>query len=279
MRLAKLSGLLVLLFGMTGCISSTTVVKVKPDGSGTIVRTTTMNSQMVAQMKQMVAEMAKSMGSTQSSESGDFFSEKEAIANAAKMGEGVKYVSSEKIKTSEAEGIRATYAFTDVTKLRIDEKPNTPGPPGAAMATLQSDSGQTAFRFTKLGSGNSLLTVVIPQKKEAKEASTAKLNAPEQSSADVPPEQLAQMKEIFKGMKISMAVEVDGRLVKTNGAYVNGPRVTLLEMDFGQLLSDEGKLRAMSKIKSMEEAREALKDLRGFKIELGPEVTIEFAGK
>src|SRR2546428_1179892 len=157
MRLAKLSGLLVLLFGMTGCISSTTVVKVKPDGRDTIIQTTTMNSQMVAQMKQMVAEMAKSMGSTQSSESGDFFSEKEAIANTAKMGEGVKYVSSEKIKTSEAEGIRATYAFADVTKLRIDEKPNTPGP-GAAMAAPQSDSGQTSFRFTKLGSGNSLLT-------------------------------------------------------------------------------------------------------------------------
>jgi hypothetical protein len=278
MRLAKLSGLLVVLFGMTGCISSTTLVKVKPDGSGTIVQTTTMNSQMVAQMKQMVAEMAKSMGSTQSSESGDFFSEKEAIANAAKMGEGVKYVSSEKIKTSDAEGIKATYAFTDVTKLRIDEKPSAPGPAGA-MAAPQSQSGQTAFRFTKLGTGNSLLTVVIPQKNEAKETSTAKANAPEQSSADVAPEQLAQMKEIFKGMKISMAVEVDGRLVKTNGAYVNGSRVTLLEMDFGQLLSDEGRLRAMSKIKSMEEAREALKDLRGFKIELGPEVTIEFAGK
>ncbi|HEV8133010.1 MAG TPA: hypothetical protein VGQ81_17305, partial [Acidobacteriota bacterium] len=178
MRLARVLGIVFLLFGMTGCISSTTVIKIKPDGSGTVVQTTTMNAKMVAQMKEMMAEMAKAMAgdkpaTEKAPEAGALFTESEARGKAAKMGEGVRFVSSEPIKTSEAEGIRAIYAFDDITKLKVEEKPSAPGPVAAqGMAPQEADSSGMTFRFTKQANGNSLLTVLVPEKKGKAESAS-----------------------------------------------------------------------------------------------------------
>ena len=71
-----------------------------------------------------------------------------------------------------------------------------------------------------------------------------------------------------------MAVEVQGNLVKTNSVYQEGTKVTLLEMDFSELLSNDTLLQQAAAIKgqNLEEAKELLKGLKGFKINLDPEV-------
>ena len=275
MRLATRCSVLLVLVGMTGCIESTTVVKVRPDGSGTIMQTTTMSAQMAATMKKMVADMAKSLGGEKAAPVGDLFPETEARRNALKLGKGVRYVSSERIQTADAEGIRASYAFDDVTKLRIDEKPNAPAAAGAAVPA-GGGSENMMFRFSKQANGNSLLTVLIPRDKGKSDAPVPDTGA---RPGEATPEQLARMKEMFNGLKISIAVEVDGKLVRTNGAYVEGPKVTVFEVDMGQLLSDEAKLMELAKIKTIDQAKEALKGLKGVKVDLGPEIQIEFSGR
>ncbi|MCI0624239.1 MAG: hypothetical protein L0387_21775 [Acidobacteria bacterium] len=76
-----------------------------------------------------------------------------------------------------------------------------------------------------------------------------------------------------------MAIDVQGSLVKTNSLYQEGTRVTLLEMDFSELLSNEALLQqaAMMKGQTLDDAKELLKGLKGFKINLDPEVNIEFS--
>ena len=76
-----------------------------------------------------------------------------------------------------------------------------------------------------------------------------------------------------------MAVEVQGTLVNTNSVHREGEKVTLLEMDFSELLSNETLMQQAAAIKgqNLEEAKELLKGLRGFKINLDPEVMIEFS--
>ena len=76
-----------------------------------------------------------------------------------------------------------------------------------------------------------------------------------------------------------MAVEVQGTLVNTNSVHREGEKVTLLEMDFSELLSNETLMQQAAAIKgqNLEEAKELLKGLRGFKINLDPEVVIEFS--
>ncbi len=273
MRLLKTFAAAIVAVALTGCISSTTVINVKADGSGTIETVTMMAKAAMEQFKAMAASMGGKQGALQ----GDFFSEAQMKAMAGKMGEGVAYVSSQPITAGEMQGVKAVYAFKDVTKLRVSQKPNSPGmgsgTTGASENAAQAD--EVAFRFARQPNGNSLLTLVFPQrppedKPAAKTASPAK---------PIDPAQLAMAKAMFKGMRVEMAVVVDGRIVKTNSPYVSGNKVTILEMDFEQLLADESKLAQIQGVTTIEDAKRAFKDVKGFKMNLDTEVRVEFAGR
>ena len=278
MRPVIVAALLVIALALTGCISSQTVVKLKADGSGTIVETTTMSSQMVSMMKEMMTGMAKELGgkdvSDKDTASADLFSEKDARAKTSKLGEGVTFVSSEKIKTSDSEGLRAIYHFADINRLRISEKPSTPGP-GGARAESSSEGEEVTFRFARQG-GDSVLTIINPP-------STA-----QKTSTDTPPQgpkpqaggpEMEQFTRLMKGLRISRALEIEGRLKKTNATYVEGNTVTLLDINFEALLSNEGALALLSTTKNPDDAKRILKDIKGIKVELSPEVKIEFAAR
>jgi len=89
---------------------------------------------------------------------------------------------------------------------------------------------------------------------------------------------LAQMKELFGGMKISLAVEVMGAIVRTNATHREGSKITLMEMDFGKLFEHQENLKKFSAQKpdTIEDAKKMMKDIPGIKVELNKEVTIDF---
>ena len=88
---------------------------------------------------------------------------------------------------------------------------------------------------------------------------------------------LAQMKSMFKGMKIAMAVEVEGSVVETNATHMDGSRVTIMELDFGKLLEMPEKLVQFSQIQpdSVEDAKAFMKDIPGFKVDMNKKLTIK----
>jgi hypothetical protein len=79
-------------------------------------------------------------------------------------------------------------------------------------------------------------------------------------------------------MRILMAVDVEGKVVKTNSAYVEGNRITLIDFDFEKLLENPN-LKTLDPIfeGSLDDARKALKGVKGIKMQLDPEVNVEFA--
>jgi hypothetical protein len=93
------------------------------------------------------------------------------------------------------------------------------------------------------------------------------------------PAVLNMMKAMFDGFKVAIDVEVLGSIVKTNAEYVEGSRVTLLDMDMGALFADQEKLKALQgKVKpgaSLSEVKPYLKDVKGIKID-GPTINVEF---
>jgi hypothetical protein len=255
-----------------GCITDVTVMKVNPDGSGTITVTTQMKASAIKQMK----EMAKAFGGDNAKEP-ELFTEKEAKEKVAKMGEGVTFVSSEPVKTADAEGIKAVYAFKDINKLRISEMPDPPGAgaPGTPKPEVKR-SAPLLFKLTKQANGNSLLTIVNPPCELKPDGAPG--GAP--PDGDIPEEQLGMMKEMMGGLKVSIQLEVAG-LVKTNSKHVEGSKITLMEMDFDKIIADLGKFKklAAAQPKTPDEAKALLKDFPGVKMNLEPETTIEFSGK
>jgi hypothetical protein len=251
----------------SGCIRSATLITVKPDGTGTIEQTVLMNA---AALKGMLGGLGAPEQSTSKP-----ISEDEMRKTAAKLGEGVTYVSSEPIKAPDGfEGSKAVYAFTDISKVRVDQNPNLAGSTTGGVTTGSKSDDPVTFAMTRSG-GLSNLTVTFNDKPAREKAATPPAGGPQMDN----PQMTEMMKTMFKGFKVNIDLQVAGTIVKTNADHVAGSKVTLLEMDLEALLADEAKLKEVQKVlgpnASVAELKPYLKDIKGLKIN-DPVVTIAF---
>jgi len=252
----------------TGCIRSATVINVKADGGGTVEQTMLVN---LGLMKGMLGGLGG-----QATPAPGALNEADLKRTATRMGEGVTYVSAEPVKSPDGfEGTKAIYAFTDVTKLRVDQDPNLSGSTTGGIATPPKDSNPVTFAFAAAGGINTLTVSLKDEPKPADGKTPAPTGGPDMDN----PQMMEMMKSMFKGFKVSIDVVVDGAIVETNADHVAGSRVTLLEMDMETLLKDEAKLKELQKVlgpgASVSELKPYLKDVKGLKIN-DPVVTIAF---
>ncbi len=270
---ALLTALLFTL-GLTGCLQIEKVVKLKPDGSGTIEETVVMSKATIAQMEQMAAGFG-GLGEKKADKPAKGFEvmdEKKLKAAAAGMGEGVTFVSAKKIDNENGSGFTAVYAFTDISKVKLDQNPGesmpTPGGVNAGPGTEKKKEPVT-FKFTK-GSPAELV-LKMPQLEAKNEPKPEQPAAMEEMA-------IGMMKQMMKDMKVKMSVEVAGTIKETNAEYRDGSRVTLMEMDFNKLLAAPEKFKKLAKEnpKTLQESKALMKGIDGMKVEAAPEVRIKF---
>jgi len=265
----RFAALFVLALTSTACLRSTTVVTIKPDGSGTIVQENGLSPQAMGMMKSMAASQG-----AQTTGSPEIFGEAQARKTAESM--GVRFVSGEPIKTGQLEGYRANFAFDDIRKLQMKMNED---PTGGAMGSTGSSSSTTPFGFAfEQNAASSLLTITLPQDKlpgGPLGAMGGKMGGTDAAGADAAQtaQMLSMMKVMMQGLFVDVSLNVDGRIVKTNAPHVEGNRLTLLQLDFDKLLADEAafqKLQSASDLKS-------LGGIAGLKVVTEPKLTIEFA--
>jgi hypothetical protein len=277
---------------------------VKPDGSGVIEETFLMNKVFVQQMRAMMEGMAQQMEqqmeqqadeqvaegekneepqqkkeAAKKPDSFDIFNEEELKEKAGELGEGVTYVSGEKIVTDDYEGYKAVYAFKDIEKIRINQNPGEKVPSGPQQEgpDAKSQKEHITFIFTK-GKPSELL-IKLPEQKPEKKSD----DDPEDQTTPPPDDQQAeammdQMKGIFEGMKIAVAVEVEGKILETNATNREGTKITLMELDFGKMIQmpEAFKKFSLAQPETLEETKQFMKDIPGIKIEFNKEVKIKF---
>jgi len=259
---------LVTSVALTGCINSTTLVKLKTDGSGTIEQTTLVN---VAAMKSMMP------GMQQSGQAPNVVNRADLERTAARMGKGVRLLSAEPTKNDTGfEGVKAIFEFDDINQVQVSQDPNlSGGNSDARLSTEPTRDDPVKFKLTRTGS-TSVLTINFTDRPGGGG------DKPSQAG-DMPdltnPMMMGMIKTMFKGFKINIGLEVLGSIVKTNAEYVDGPRITLLDMDVEALLADEAKFKALQgKLgpdASLSEVKPYLKDIKGIRID-GPSITVEF---
>lgn len=241
------------------CMQGQRVVKVNLDGSGTIVDTVTLSEQSRGMMSAM-ENMDKSSPAEKKAKKTE-----KLKAAAATMGEGVSFVSFQAGKDGSE---KVTYAFKDLTKLKIDWSPS-PSDSDAKPAT-----DPVSFRFARQGA-NSVITVAQAPKAEKKPAADKPKPKPEEMA-----QQMATMKSMMAGLKMSGLLEVNGRLVKTNSPYATGSSVTLLAIDFDQVAADPASMQKLAEIDDPTKADpKVVAGIKGVKVNTLPELTIEFAAK
>jgi hypothetical protein len=211
-------------------------------------------------------------------QSGPVINREDLERTAARMGQGVRLVSAEKATGENGfEGTKAIFAFDDISQIQISQDPAMSGSTRGRASSEPTADDPVKFRFTR-GATSSTLTIDYIDKAPA---GSVQPNAA--GAGDMPdltnPMIMNMLKTMFQGFKINIGLEVAGNIVKTNAEYVSGPRVTLLEMDVVELLSDETKLKALQgKIgpdASLSQLKPYLKDLKGIKID-GPSISVEF---
>jgi hypothetical protein len=263
MRVLRLAFVGWFAVALSACINSSSLVKVKPDGSGTIEQTMLVN---LAAVKGLLA----GVGAGQTKESGGILNEAEFKRIAERM--GVRPVSLTPVKEGGFEGAKAVFAFDDISKIRLDQDPQMAGAPGASAS---GKNDPIKFTLTRQGS-TSVLTISVDEKAAASATEKVK-EAP--SIDQVDPAMMQMIKTMFEGFHIAIDLEVEGKIIKTNADYVNGSRITLLELDAAGIFKDEAKLKELqSKIRpgaSLSELRPFLKDIQGVKINHAS-VTVEY---
>jgi hypothetical protein len=251
---------------LVGCINSATLIKVKPDGSGTVEQTTLVNT---GAMKVMMP------GMTPPGPAGGAVNEADLKRTAERMGKGVRLVSAEPAKAGTFEGTKAVFAFDDINQVAVSQDPSMSGSSdGAFGAPPPAPENPVKFTLTRNGA-TSTLTVQF----QDKPVPADKPNMPPGGPDLTDPTVLNMVKTMFDGFKVNIDLEVVGSIVKTNAEYVNGSRMTLLAMDLALLFQDQEKLKALQgKVgpgASLSEVKPYLRDVKGIKID-GPTVTVEF---
>jgi hypothetical protein len=283
---------------VSGCIQDTIVIHVKPDGSGTIEETSLLSNSMFDIMESIAGSMAgprKEEGAQVNKDAAKEGSKKEAkqtrddvIAKMVKdaekradtFGATVKFISAKPVRTETASGYNAVYGFQDISQVRVNQNP------GAKMdgqKTEKSDPPKEEyllFNFTK-GHPSKLVVTLPPQKETAGDKSSAPDSGNAvagKSNKEASAQSPEMMKNLFQDLKVKIALQLEGTIIKTNATYRDGSTVTLIEMDIGKIMNNAMLFKQMLAVnpQSVGETKALFKNVEGLKFETNNTVTVEF---
>jgi hypothetical protein len=262
MRHLRLAVLLTGTLGCAGCFNMTTILKVDGDGRGTIEHSMLLTTQAVAQLRQLAMLGGRGGGGGQTF---DPLSEKQAREMASVIGPGVTFVSSAPITTAAGQGRESIYAFTDVNQLKISTQPPAPGGINVRANGLSTEGETITFSLTHETNGNAVLHINVPEP-----------NWFDTLGSGAASGQINMIKSVLAGAHILLAVEPPGTLVRSSSPYVDGQRVTLLEVDLDRVLKDETLIARLQAASTPDALKAIVKDAPGLKINFDREITVEF---
>jgi len=256
-----------------GCLQVDTKVNLNKDGSGTIEETVLMKDAVI----QMFKEFAVMFDSTKTEEF-QMFKEEELKTKALNYGEGVDYVSGDKYSIEGYEGYKVVYSFKDINKIKLSPSPDDKMPfgedMGAEMNEEKAVDDYLKFNFVK---GNPSTLIIDFPKPQAEVDSVIEETEAVQDSA-FNEDMNDKLTEMFNGLKMNLTINFNDDIDETDASFVNGNEVTVLQVDFSEILKHKDVMDKLQKSKpeTMEQFKEAVGDIKGIKIEFKDKITIKF---
>ncbi|NWF51290.1 MAG: hypothetical protein HXY49_12200 [Ignavibacteriaceae bacterium] len=257
---------LVLPVFFTGCLQTETALRINPDGSGQIEEVFVIENDVI----EIFRQFASSVDSVQGEEF-ELFKDDDLRIKAESFGEGVKFERSEKINTDNYQGYKAIYSFKDINKIRINPNPDENLPMGE-VENFSERKDLFAFKFKQ---GNpSVLKIFFPKEQVREQNENREVEIPDSSMGLV----MDELSEFFQGIKIRLTLEVNGEIEETDAAYINDNILTLIDIDFTEILKNRDVLEklARNKLMSMKNFKEMTENIPGIKFEYKDELTVKF---
>ena len=242
------------LFGLASCFQVENTISVNKDGSGTITETMLFGDQM-----KMMLDMAAAQGGGNAK---DPFAEmkKNAAGRAKKLGEGVEFVSAERIDEGGKLGMKIVYKFSDINKLKYSVNTDV-GMNGGAPADKQDEQDNMTFKLE-----GDKLTILQKHPDEDKAA--------EALPEELAPQMLAMMQGMMKDMRVTTKIKIESGIAKTDATHVDGDVITIADIQMGNVVSDPEKLKAIQS-GDFDKIKEAMEGVDGVKFEDKESVSVQ----
>ena len=247
---------------LSGCLSSNVLLTVRADGSGTIEQVTTVRTAAMAE----AARLVPGAGPVPRIEP-------RAPGTAASNVEGwqtfgaVRVLSDKAISSPGTIGRHTVYEFDDVHGLRMGM---VPGLPSGVFAVPEGADTSMRLRLTPKADGTRLLQIQLPRF-----PLDPSVEPPAQWATGTADE-MAQLRGVLRGSKITLAVQTDPPVVRTNSPLQEDDLVVLLEVDAGQALFNRNIDALLSTPASFDELLTMIADLPGVKVARDHDITLEF---
>ena len=279
----------------TSCLRTSTVVRVKKDGAGSIIARYYFSPEMLAMLDQLdqlggalgplggaaegAAAAGPDLGMIRELAKPDEASLK---ADAAGFGEGVRYAKHESGKDEDGwEGYTVVYDFDDIRKVRIDQG-SVPGKAKDFVASageeLKKDEGG-ALSFTLEGD---VLTVKSTFAKDGMEGFIDPKQLDQAKEMGLTPSEALKMSAgMMQGMRIGYFLRAEDGIAETNADHVTGDLVILSDADLGKVLLDPDlgpfidKAAANPEAVTPEVAKELMLKLEAMTVESKDEITVK----
>ena len=261
-------------FFLCACLEVKQEITVNKDGGGKIIETVMMSKAMLKQLNDIFSGLGSEKG--KKSEKIDLYDKKKLEGDTAQYGPDVKYVSSKKVSTKTKEGYEVVYAFNDINNLKINQNPGDKGPKTSKDEKSDAKVENITFKLEK-GDPATLVINFPPMAKPPKE----KKQKVAKKDKEAEKKEMDELREMFKDMYIGITIQPEGEIVETDATYRDGNKITMLEIDFGKLVQNEKEFETFAKKEpeTVEETKELLKHLPGFKVELNRKVVVKFINR
>jgi len=253
----------------TACFSSSTVIRLRGDRTGTIQVTSTIRKAALAHLE----TFAHGIGPRKLRPE-DSFPEHDARSAASSLGTNVRFVSTRVVDNDELLGRVTIYEFSDIGRVTLEPIPVLP-----AERSFSADArlhGEHRFTFDLIDERDNG-SVLIARMPDARiEYSGVELfGAQAQPSS---PEDVNLLRRLVTGGLLEMTIEPEQQIVRSNTPHVDGQRITLVRAAGEPLLLDDGLERQLLlRPGSLDELRVRLHDARGVTVAPDSEIRIELA--
>lgn len=265
-----------------GCIKEKTLIVVNGDGSGNIVLDTAMTKEAAAMMQQTAASFSTAFGATNEAaglKQEDLIKEDDLRKRAADFGPGVEFVRLKRTSEGGGQGAVALYSFKDVNTVRLplQQKNGAGGEEGGGDADTAKPKKVVSFVFTP--GDTKTLKITIPQDPKEKAAAPAAKPAKPAGGPELDAAMMGPMLQMFKGLEMSLAVQVKGEVVKNDATHregEKGERAVLMALNFDELMKSPNFASIFQKSQGGDMPTGELLGMPGFRYETNSAVVIQF---
>lgn len=243
---------------LTGCYEIDVRIKVNIDGTGLVTETLKMNKDVI-KVNGKPLEKSTPMSATEINE------------RIKAYGGQVRLVSNEGILTEKSFGYKVVFEFDDVNKFRFSMKQWPRKDLSYNFKLTQGDSSilQITSNIDLFADAEKGLTAEEKKLKKLREELT---NDPKFK------ELMKKNAEQLADARLSICVELGGKVLKSNAMYSQGSVIDLFSVDFNQIKLSQD----FEKLMTMQNSGKLTKDeymkmrLPGVRVELQKEITVEY---